>query len=106
MHHIPEGMQMYALLWILCMPRLKNFMCMYFQMVGLLAHAQAEVEMLEKLQVPADRITELYKDIENVKKQVADQEYNLGTRSQGARTLEDIAAEIRSVEEKRYILCF
>lgn len=70
-------------------------------MLGLLAHAGAEVEMVEKLQVPADRITELYKDIENLKKQVTDLEYKLDTRSQGARTIEDVAAEIRSVEEKR-----
>lgn len=101
MHHIAEYVQMYVLLWILCLPRLKNFMCMYFQMLGLLADAKSVVEVLEKLQVPADRITELYKDIENMKKQVADQEYNLGTRSQGSRSLEDIGAEIRSVEEKR-----
>jgi hypothetical protein len=74
---------------------------MCFQMLGLLAHAGAEVEMVEKLQVPADRITELYKDIENLKKQVTDLEYKLDTRSQGARTIEDVAAEIRSVEEKR-----
>lgn len=79
----------------------ESFLFMYFQMLGLLAHAEAEVEMLEKLQVPADRITELYKDIENVKKQVVDQEYKLDTRSQGARTIDDIAADIRSVEEKR-----
>lgn len=79
---------------------------MYFQTLGLLAHAKSELEMLEKLQVPADRITELYKDIENLKKQVTDQEYKLDTSSQGSRTLEDISAEIRSVEEKRYMLCF
>ena len=78
-----------------------SLLFMYFQMLGLLAHAEAEVEMLEKLQVPADRITELYKDIENVKKQVADHEYKFDTRSQGARTMEDVEAKIRSVEEKR-----
>lgn len=70
-------------------------------MLGLLAHAEAEVDMVEKLRVPADRMTELYKDVENMKKQVADQEYKLDTRSQDTRTLADIAAEIRAVEEKR-----
>ncbi|KAG0587113.1 hypothetical protein KC19_2G141300 [Ceratodon purpureus] len=70
-------------------------------MLGLLADAEAAVEALEKLQVPADRITELFKDIQSVRKQVADQEYKLDTRAQGARPMEEIAAEISSVEEKR-----
>lgn len=61
--------------------------------------AEASVEVLEKLLVPADRITELYKAIENVKKQVADQEHKLDTRSQGCRTV--LAVEIRSMDSKR-----
>ena len=80
----------------------ESFLFMFFQMLGLLADAEAAVEALEKLQVPADRITELFKDIQSVRKQVADQEYKLDTRAQGARPMEEIAAEISSVEEKRY----
>lgn len=76
-------------------------MCMFFQMLGLLGDAELTVKALQSLQVPADRITELYKDLEHAKKQVADQEHKLGTRSEGARTLEEIGAEIHQVEENR-----
>ncbi len=67
------------------------------QQLGLLAHANAELEMVEKLQVPADRAMHLYKDIQNVKKQLQELELRL----QGGRSIDEIAGELASVEEKR-----
>lgn len=74
---------------------------MFLQELALLAEAKSDLEVIEKLRVPADRITELCKDIENVKKQVADQEYKLNTRSQGVRTLKEIESELNTLEKKR-----
>ncbi|CAK9190573.1 unnamed protein product [Sphagnum troendelagicum] len=65
--------------------------------LGLLAHANAELEMVEKLQVPADRAMHLHKDIENVKKQLQE----LEVRLQGGRSIDEITGELASVEEKR-----
>ena len=84
----------------------ESFLFMFFQMLGLLAHAEADLEVLEKLQVPADRITELFKDIESTRKQVTDLEYQLDTTAQGARTIEAVAADISSVEKDRYYFGF
>lgn len=74
---------------------------MFLQELALLAEAKSDLETIEKLRVPADRITELCKDIENVKKQVADQEYKLNTRSQGVRTIKEIESELNTLEKKR-----
>jgi DNA repair protein RAD50 len=74
---------------------------MFLQELALLAEAKSDLEIIEKLRVPADRITELCKDIENVKKQVADQEYKLNTRSQGVRTIKEIESELNTLERKR-----
>ena len=74
---------------------------MFLQELALLAEAKSDLEIIEKLRVPADRITELCKDIENVKKQVADQEYKLNTRSQGVRTIKEIESELNTFEKKR-----
>jgi transcription initiation factor IIF auxiliary subunit len=67
------------------------------QQLGLLAHANAELEMVEKLQVPADRAMNLHKDIENVKKQLQE----LEVRLQGGRSIDEITGELARVEEKR-----
>ena len=77
---------------------------MFLQELALLAEAKSDLEIIEKLRVPADRITELCKDIENVKKQVADQEYKLNTRSQGVRTIKEIESELNTFEKKRYYI--
>eukprot|EP01018_Ginkgo_biloba_P035575 Gb_12673 [translate_table: standard] len=70
-------------------------------LLGLLAHAKAERESVERLLQPVETADRVWQEMQSVQKLVEDLEYKLDVRSQGVRSMEEVHSELASLEEKR-----
>ncbi|KAL4192604.1 hypothetical protein AMTRI_Chr06g195080 [Amborella trichopoda] len=70
-------------------------------LVGIVAQAKAEKDSLESLVQPVETADRLWQEMQTIQKQIEDLEYKLDVRSQGVRSLEEIQAELTSLQETR-----
>ncbi|CAM6096053.1 unnamed protein product [Calypogeia fissa] len=73
----------------------------YDDLVGLLAQANSELELVDSLRETADSVDRLYREISHLRKQVQDQEIKLDTRSQSFRTLDQVSTDLSVLQGKR-----
>ncbi|CAN6447622.1 unnamed protein product [Victoria cruziana] len=80
---------------------LQNKIVAFEDLVGVVAQARAEKDLLENLIQPVENADRLWQEMQSLQRQVDDLEYKLDVRSQGAKTLELIQTELNNLQETR-----
>ncbi|XP_031481763.1 DNA repair protein RAD50 [Nymphaea colorata] len=80
---------------------LQNKIVAFEDLVGVVAQTTAEKDLLESLIQPVENADRLWQEMQSLQRQVADLEYKLDVRSQGAKSLEEIQTELNNLQETR-----
>lgn len=71
-----------------------------------MAQIKAEKDSVDELIQPVETADRLFQEIQVLQRQVSDLECKLDVQARGARSLEDITAELKSLERTRSITLF